>query len=295
MKKIFFSFATLFLVSCAGEQLNCAVADKQHQDSNTSNEFASYIEQARWGNTDAYMKLADCYCDGIGTKPDFMNMLGMLAMAEEYGSGCSVDDYVRKLPEEHEFKMLFDAINKAERQRIDEAHQIADRMISLEMQEGHTAKGVILLMQGDTLRAMDYIHDAAKRGSILSEIIITTQMDFHDVNNVDLEKMKSLCDKSPLADMFLAKLYLGHKDRNVKNDSLAAAYLLKADKNAMLTKESARWLLDYHHKGESLQLDSLDIKRLTTLCGTSDSDSKEEMLNSIENDIEVTDTIVTEQ
>ena len=43
-----------------------------------------YLEKARWGDADTYVKLADCYRNGVDVKADFMGMTAMLAMAEQY-------------------------------------------------------------------------------------------------------------------------------------------------------------------------------------------------------------------
>ena len=49
-----------------------------------SNEYQHYLEKARWGDADTYVKQADCYRNGVDVKADFMGMTAMLAMAEQY-------------------------------------------------------------------------------------------------------------------------------------------------------------------------------------------------------------------
>lgn len=42
-----------------------------------TDEYHYYLEKARWGDADAYVKLADCYRNGVGVKMDFMGSLGV--------------------------------------------------------------------------------------------------------------------------------------------------------------------------------------------------------------------------
>lgn len=53
----------------------------------------SLLYQARWGDGSAYLKLADCYRDGIGVKNDFFGMITMAHMAEWRGAINRMDDY----------------------------------------------------------------------------------------------------------------------------------------------------------------------------------------------------------
>lgn len=52
----------------------------------------SLLNQARWGDGSAYIKLADCYRDGFGVKKDFFDMINMAFMAS-----FMVESTVRKI------------------------------------------------------------------------------------------------------------------------------------------------------------------------------------------------------
>ena len=67
----------------------------------------SLLYQARWGDGSAYLKLADCYRDGIGVKKDFFGMITMVHMAEWRGAINSMDDYIYGLPDGNDYKTLF--------------------------------------------------------------------------------------------------------------------------------------------------------------------------------------------
>lgn len=83
MKKVFFMMIPLLLMGCANQEL----VDLDMAGDLTKNAPASEIdvlmEKARWGDGEACLKLADCYRDGIGVKPDFVRMMSMVSMADD--------------------------------------------------------------------------------------------------------------------------------------------------------------------------------------------------------------------
>ena len=83
MKKYLFLVMTLVLVSCTNQMVVDEVAGEHAQQTSESN-VATLMEKARWGDGQAYVKLADCYRDGKGVKQDFVNMLAMASFADEY-------------------------------------------------------------------------------------------------------------------------------------------------------------------------------------------------------------------
>ena len=86
MKKILFAVMAVLLamVSCTDSQFLDETVGNPTELSST-NELNTLIEKARWGDGQAFVKLADCYRDGKGVKQDFVGMLTMLAQADEYG------------------------------------------------------------------------------------------------------------------------------------------------------------------------------------------------------------------
>jgi hypothetical protein len=93
MKKYLFPIIAVLLAmtSCSDSQLSGENAGNLSASS-SANEFNALIEKARWGDGQAFLKLADCYRDGKGVKRDFIGMLAMAAQAEEYGGISNTDD-----------------------------------------------------------------------------------------------------------------------------------------------------------------------------------------------------------
>ena len=249
MKKICFYFAALLFVACTDEQYLSDAVVEQAAESNLNSEFDTYLEKARWGDADAYLKLADCYRDGTGVEPDLMNMLCMLAMADEYGKCISEADYVKQLPSGHEFSMLFDAVDLVYKAEYEKANQIADEMIAKDMIDGYSVKGISLLEQGDTIYGKAFVLRAAEKGSTLAQLLIASGLNWKEMENMDVEEMKSLSEKLPVANYFLGNLcFEGTKQMKMDNAQIAH-YLVKADKKGMLSRRAAGWLLGYYDMG----------------------------------------------
>ena len=239
--------------------LGDALADFHQQKSN--NEMNTLIEQARWGDGQAFLKLADCYRDGNGVEKDFVGMLCMLAQAREYGGIDCMEDYLKKLPEGSDFKMIFDAINKFEDTQIDEANLMAEQLIDKGSPDGYTVQGIMAIERGDTLGGRRLMGQAAVQGSTFAELILFFS-EWNTHNTPNIKRLKELSDKMPLANAILAKFYA----KSERNEQLAAHYYLKADEKAFLGKRGARWLLS-NRQFIDMSLSKRDIERLQMLAG----------------------------
>ena len=80
MKKYLFLWivSAIVFMGCNDQLLLDEALVGSHQ-LNSNNEFNTLIEQARWGDGQAFLKLADCYREGNGVEKDFVGMLCMLA------------------------------------------------------------------------------------------------------------------------------------------------------------------------------------------------------------------------
>ena len=267
MKKICFYFAALLFVACTDEQYLSDAVNEYAAESNLNSEFVAYVEKARWGDADAYMKLADCYRDGVGVEPDFMNMLCMLAMADEYGKDTSEEDYMRQISEGHEFRMLFDAVDLVYKAEHEKANQIADDMIGQGVADGYSVKGISLLEQGDTLNGKSYVQVAAEKGSTLAQLLIASRLNWKDLENIDVDRMVALSEELPTANYILTRWCFEGKKHSQIDDAQIARYLVRADKKGMLSRRDAGWLLAYHDMGGNTQLTDKDVERLKLLSG----------------------------
>ena len=279
MKKYLFAIMAVLLamVSCTDNQFLDENAGNLSELSST-NEVSALIEKARWGDGQAFVKLADCYRDGKGVKQDFVGMLTMLAQADEYGGISNMEDYLKTLPEGSDFKLIFDAVDNYEKKNEDEAAAKLEQLIAKGSPDGNAVQGIMTIERGDTLEGLRLVEQAATAGSTFAELLLCIP-NWRGATNLDVEKLATLSDKIPFVNTILGKMYAGFEDENLQNDQLAAYYYLKADEKACLGKRGARWLLGYHRSGEKLSLSERDIQRLRILAGETAVDNLEPTSN----------------
>ena len=279
MKKYLFAIMAVLLamVSCTDNQFLDENAGNLSELSST-NEVSALIEKARWGDGQAFVKLADCYRDGKGVKQDFVGMLTMLAQADEYGGISNMEDYLKTLPEGSDFKLIFDAVDNYEKKNEDEAAAKLEQLIAKGSPDGNAVQGIMTIERGDTLEGLRLVEQAATAGSTFAELLLCIP-NWRGATNLDVEKLATLSDKIPFVNTILGKMYAGFEDENLQNDQLAAYYYLKADEKACLGKRGARWLLGYHRGGGKLSLSERDIQRLRILAGETAVDNLEPTSN----------------
>ena len=112
MKKYFYLIIVLMMVSCTDQFMVEDVAG-EYAEQTPVNEVATLMEKARWGDGQAFLKLADCYRDGNEVEKDFVGMLCMVSQADEFGSIGRMEDYLKEIPENSDFRTIFDAIEKS--------------------------------------------------------------------------------------------------------------------------------------------------------------------------------------
>lgn len=267
----------LAMVSCTDNQFLDETVGNTTELSST-NELNTLIEKARWGDGQAFVKLADCYRDGKGVKRDFVGMLAMLAQADDYCGISNMNDYLKTLPEGSDFKLISDAVDNYEKKNLDEATSIFEQLTANGSPDGYAIQGIITMERGDTLEGVRLMEQAASAGSTFA-VVLQCFPDWRGATNPDLGKLAALSDSIPFVNTILGKIYSGSEDEKLQNDQLAAHYFLKADEKACLGKRGARWLLGYHRSGGKLSLSERDIQRLQILAGETPVDNLETTSN----------------
>lgn len=263
MKKYLFLLIALVLAGCT-DQLMMEKVVGEYAGQTSASEVTTLLEKARWGDGEAYVKLADCYREGKGVKQDFINMLAMASFADEYGGISWMEDYISSLPEESEYRLVFDAMEKFCGNRQEEGLAMAEKLIERDCAEGYTVKGIILSERGNREEGKHLLERAAEKGSGFAELYLCIP-DLKTKQNTDIDRLTALAERMPLANASLAKIYTGKDNPDLKDEQLAAYYYMKADEKACLSKDGARWLLAYHRNGGNLQLSKKDIERLELL------------------------------
>ena len=266
MKKILFVLVTMVmsLVSCTDQQfLDETLANKALLPA--ENEFNALIEQARWGDGQAFLKLADCYRDGKGVEKDFVGMLSMVAQADEFGGIRQMEDYLKEMPEGSDFRIIFEAVEKYENKQVEDARMMSEQLISKGVPDGYFVQGFIAIESGDTLGGLRMMEQAASMGSNLGNLMLCIP-EFQGGKKPDVARLAELAERMPIINIILARHYWGDDNENIYDEQMAAHYYLKADEHACLDRRGARWLLGYHEAGK-LQLLERDVTRLKILSG----------------------------
>ena len=257
----------LFFASCSEQQImeetasSTKLTEHKRITDAPQDSIMSLLHQARWGDGSAYLKLADCYRDGIGVKKDFFGMITMAHMAEGRGAINRIDDYICGLPDGHEYKILFllmDGYKSYIQEGTDSVEQV---LCNNNSPEAKTLLGIIAIDKGDTISGMNMVKDAAEQGCSLAELLITIP-DWKGRLRADVPKLAIIARRVPIAYSILGDLYYEPDDNGKSNKQLAVEYYMKAEEHAVLGRHGAERVLDYYRNGGNIQLAEDDVKRL---------------------------------
>lgn len=269
----------LLLASCSEQQVmeetlsSQKLTEQKGMTVTPQDLIKSLLYQARWGDGSAYLKLADCYRDGIGVKKDFFGMITMAHMAEWRGAINRMDDYIYGLPDGHEYKTLF-LLMDGYKSYIQEGTDSVEHVLSNNgSPEAKTLLGIITIDKGDTISGMNMVKDAAEQGCSLAELLLTIP-DWKGRLRADATKLGIIAHRVPLAYLILGDLYYEPDDNGKSNKQLAVEYYMKAEEHAVLDRHGAERVLDYYRNGGNVQLTEDDIKRLELIVQPKDVETE---------------------
>lgn len=297
-KAILFLLATMMMTSCTEQQVfDNVTLDALEQVTKTEN-FNDLMAQARWGDGNAYLKLADYYINGKnGTKPDFMATISMLTMAEEYGAISRPGEYISNLPENDNTRMAFEAIESVNSRQREKGMEIANLLIEKGCVDGYALRGYALMEKGDTIEAIRLATLAAEQGSSLGRALqyVIPYAQMSDMPDESI--MLPIAETVPIFYLFMAEEYDKHLAEHPENDEKVARFYLKADENGCLDKRGAEWLLSYKECGNELPLSETDILRLLKLAEYERIDTTTMEYDEFENELweEPIDSVTIEE
>ena len=257
----------LLLASCSEQQVmeetlsSQKLTEQKGMTVTPQDSIMSLLYQARWGDGSAYLKLADCYRDGIGVKKDFFGMITMAHMAEWRGAINRIDDYIYGLPDGHEYKTLFLLMDGYKSYIQEGTDSVEHVLCNNGSPEAKTLLGIITIDKGDTISGMNMVKDAAEQGCSLAELLLTIP-DWKGRLRADATKLAIIAHRVPLANLILGDLYYEPDDNGKSNKQLAVEYYMKAEEYAVLGRHGAERVLNYYRNGGNIQLTEDDIKRL---------------------------------
>lgn len=257
----------LFFASCSEQQIMEEMASSTKLTEQKSMTFSpqdsimSLLYQARWGDGSAYLKLADCYRDGIGVKKDFFGMITMASIAESRGGINRMEDYIYDMPDGNEYKTLFLLMDSYKSYLQENPDSVEQVLFNNDSPEAKTLLGMITVDKGDTLSGMNMIKEAAEQGCSLAEMLLTVP-DWKGRLRADATKLAIIAHRVPIAYSILGDLYYEPDENGHIDKKFAVEYYMKAEEHAVLGPRGAERVLDYYKNGGNIQLTEDDIKRL---------------------------------
>lgn len=233
----------------------------------------SLLNQARWGDGSAYLKLADCYRDGFGVKKDFFGMFMMAEIAKNRGSIQKVEEYICNLPDGCEFKSLVQLMDNYKFNDEEGTDSVMQALRENGSPEAQTLLGFVMMDQGDTLTAKNLINEAANQDCSLAKLFLTVP-DWNGVVRPDATKLAVIAEQIPLAYYLLGNFYYEPDENDNTDKQLAVEYYMKAEEHAVLGRHGAERVLNYYRNGGNIQLTEDDVKRLELIVQPKDVETE---------------------
>lgn len=245
MKTVVLLFVMLISLTCHGQT---------HEDS-----LSTYVEQARWGDGEAYLKLADYYSRDADVERGLLMANVMVSWARLYGAIDSEESYFERFPKDSPFFQLNTLMSDMNNGRLEDCLVRAETLPNKNIQE--IVKALVFRGQGKVDEASGMLKKCANRGSLLARILLLG-------NEEDLAEMEDLAKDLPWIYNQLVRASVHTDNNNAYEDSVIVAYYRKADAHACLDDIGIRWLLSYdeeRQKNGAEKVDVVEMKRLRKL------------------------------
>ena len=226
------------------------------------------IQKARWGSGEAYIQLAICYKEGKGVQQDLFGFFYMMMMAKEHGVSEEVKEYLVSLPEDDEFKYLYEVLNYSKSETKEQVNNINARISKMKCRDAQNVKALLNILQGGTEQDNPDLDKAIEAGSQLA-MIAKLSLEQHAVNASVIQKWEAMTDQFPFVHMIIANV-LRKSENPAEHIKQIAHHYMQAEKLALLDRDGADYLLHYHENGGSVQLSKQDVKRLKAFLGRSE-------------------------
>lgn len=239
MKTVVFLFVMLIGLTCHGQA---------HDDS-----LSIYVEQARWGDGEAYLKMADYYSRDADMERGMLMATAMVSWACLYGAIDSEEAYFERFPRESSFYQLNSIMGDMNNGRLEECLVRAEALPNKNIQ--NIVKALVFRGQGKVEEASGILKKCANRGSLLARVLLLG-------NEENLVEMESLANELPWIYNQLARACIQSKNQN---DSIVVSYYRKADAHACLDDIGIRWLLSYDEEMQKNGAEKVDVSEMKRL------------------------------
>lgn len=256
----------VFHVSCQDNVVNSDLCVEDLQLNGAEEKVQLLVEKARMGDTEAYLALAQCYCEGDGVAKSWMNMMSVYACYAQR-TGAEFEDVLMFIEEGHPFRVLIELVefHSSDEECSTKLNQIkqllpAEAVVVELMEDG--------VGMGDS-SILSVLREAENNGSELAMLL--QAMYYEDNDDAEYEDcLMRNATKYPLLYIMLAE----HSTRkyqssnNLSDIQQAVNYYYKADEYGMLTRKSAIVLLNIYERFKEtggLEINEQEMKRLNDI------------------------------
>ena len=230
------------------------------------------VMQARKGDVQAYNSLAQCYRDGDGVEPSWLNMLCMYAIYAQK-TGREFEDVIEVSKEGKYSWVVSEIMDSSSDDELEARLKQLKQVVPAEVKAVEAAK--MADSMNDVASAMAMIREAEDEGSELAVILqVTYYEDGEDVTGLE-EYLLRVAGKYPVLNLMLGDLCVGRyrESKDIANIHDAIAYYYKADACGMLVPKYADVLLnlyDYFMQKGELECDEHELELLRVLSQNAD-------------------------
>lgn len=167
----------MFFTSCTKDENEWKDASVEIKDSKAVEQVQSLVQQARYGNAEAYKTLAYCYRDGNGVEKSDLNAMLMYSMyCEKTGKGTK--DIMELFEEGSSFRLLFEILDAPDLDK--ETEMKLEQLQKLAPADAKVIKPMrdfLILNQNDNV--LETLQEAELEGSELAGLL---QALYHEQN-----------------------------------------------------------------------------------------------------------------
>lgn len=268
----------LFHASCNEGVMELESSGAELKTRATEEKVQNLIQQARYGDADAYNSLALCYRDGDGVDKSYFNMLYMYAnYCMKTGNG--IDRAVELFEEGNPFRLITEIlVSTLDENTLEKTEQLT----TYSPTEAKAINAAIdFASKKDAANALTVIREAENEGSELAALIQIAYYKEKEMKDDYEQCLFHLVEKYPFLNLQIGELYIERywESKDFSDIQKAMEYYYKADAYAMLTSRYACGLISiYKHfrKKGLLSCDEHEMERLKNIANINNQNHKKQ-------------------
>lgn len=219
-------------------------------DENLADSVRLYTEQARQGEEDGYIRLAELYRTGRGVDRSFTNMVSLYSLLPGR-NGRKLYDRLRAEGPDDPFLILFESVELGDTAAME---RNAERLDRSNPAFAKAIRALRLSFNPETSdRSLAMIREAGDEGCDFAYVLLAIGYDKSGQTDLYEAHLLQHAPKLPAFHALLGELYSGQMSPDSeKTDTLKAVdHYLQADSRGFLTPKGARFLIDYYEAATS--------------------------------------------